>query len=290
LNLHHFLYVTARARLGLDAGRVAVASALADTAGFAGLSMRDQQGWQAVVAYYESTMARRDVLFDSGMITIDNRLALLDSASTVLGVGLDSALAEVLERAEPVYRHLWWPRHAMANARWEAGMTLLLAQHGDSLAVREARAFREPWPPKPVRVDVTAYANWAGAFTTTGPPHIIVSSTAAGNQDDQGLEILFHEVLHTMNDSLAAALVGAFRAQGTPLPRDVTHVFVFYTAGALTQREVAGHVPYAEKNGLWSRVPDFARALPVLQRAWQPYLDDKITFAEAVRRYAAAIQ
>jgi hypothetical protein len=45
---------------------------------------------------------------------------------------------------------------------------------------------------------------------------------------------------------------------------------------------------YGEKNGLWSRVPDFHRALPLLQRIWQPYLDGKTTFEEGIEEYAAA--
>jgi hypothetical protein len=135
---------------------------------------------------------------------------------------------------------------------------------------------------------VTASANWAGAYTTADPSHITVSSENSGNQEDQGLEILFHEVLHTMDDTLATALLAAFRARGKTPPRDLTHVFIFYTAGALTQRMIPGHIPYAEKNGLWVRVADFTRALPVLQRAWQPYLDGKITFADAVQRYATS--
>jgi len=288
LNLHHFLYATARAQEGLDVTRWVSASALADTAGFGALSMSDQTAWRAAVAYYESTLARRDVLFDAKMVTINNHLARLDAAPTIRSSGLDPSLVAVLERAAPVYRRLWWSRHDAANHAWEARLRPLLALYGDSVATEESRAFREPWSKAPLRVDMTVYANWAGAYTTTDPPHITVSSEDPGNQDDQGLEILFHEVLHTMDDTLASALSAAFRAQGKMLPRDPTHVFIFYTAGAMSQRMIPGHVPYAEKNGLWDRVADFRRALPVLQSSWQPYLDGKITFAEAVQRYAAS--
>lgn len=126
-------------------------------------------------------------------------------------------------------------------------MRELLAQHGDSMAAWESRVFREPWSAAPVRVDVTAYSNWAGAYTTSGPSHITVSSTSAGNQNDQGLEILFHEVLHTMDDSLRSSLVVAFRANGKAPPRDLTHTFIFYTAGALAKRAMPEHVTYGEK-------------------------------------------
>jgi hypothetical protein len=200
---------------------------------------------------------------------------------------VDAALIATLERAAPVYRRLWWPRHDSANRKWMARMRELLALHGDSMAAWESRAFRKAWSTTPVRVDVAPYTNWAGAYTTEGPPHITVSSENVAGQDDQGFEILFHEVLHTMDDSLRSALVAAFRSSGKTPPRDMTHTFIFYTAGALTQRAIPGHMTYGEKNRLWGRVPDFRRALPLLQRIWQPYLDGKATFDEAIEKYAA---
>lgn len=287
LNLHHFLYVTTRARKGLDARRPAVTSSLADTAGFGALLESDRKEWEAAVAYYDSAMASRDILFDSSMVTINNHLASADSAASLRGSGLDPSLIATLESAAPVYRRLWWLRHDAANRAWTARMQELLALHGDSMAAWESRALREPWSVAPVRVDVTAYSNWAGAYTTSGPSHITVSSKSDGNQDGQGFEILFHEVLHTMDDSLRSALSAAFCENGKTPPRDLTHTFIFYTAGALTKRAMPEHVPYGEKNGLWDRVPDFRRALPLLQRIWQPYLDGKTSFEEAVRQYAA---
>jgi len=45
VNLHHFLYVTARARTGLDATRSGVTRAMADTAGFGQLSAEQRIAW-----------------------------------------------------------------------------------------------------------------------------------------------------------------------------------------------------------------------------------------------------
>src|SRR5687767_2402944 len=65
VNLHHFLYVTARARRGLDATRTAVTNALADTAGFGALPRQARDGWQAALDHYVDALAERDVVFDS---------------------------------------------------------------------------------------------------------------------------------------------------------------------------------------------------------------------------------
>lgn len=285
VNLHHFLYATARARLGLDVGRSATVTALADTAGFGALPAADRAAWEGAVTFYDSSLARRDALFDHGMVAINNALASAESSPGLASVAVDRSLRTALERAAPVYRRLWWPRHDAANRQWIDRMTALLARHGDSMAKAEARLFRQPWSTG-IRADASAYANWAGAYTTNEPSHITIATIADANQDDQGLEILFHEVLHTMDDTLSAALVAAFRVGEKALPRDPTHPFIFFTAGVLTQRAMAAHVPYAEKNGLWVRAADFAHALPLLQRDWLPYLDGEITLEEAVARYA----
>src|SRR4051812_30548819 len=60
LNLHHFLYVSARAQKGLDATRAAVASVLSDTTGLGALPVSDQNEWRSALAYYGSALANRD--------------------------------------------------------------------------------------------------------------------------------------------------------------------------------------------------------------------------------------
>ena len=287
LNLHHFLYATARARRGLDTGRSVAARALADTVGFGALPAGDQQTWRTALAWYDSALATRDILFDPGMVDTDDRIASLDTAETAEGAGIAPALVAVLESAAPVYRRLWWPAHDSADRRWLERERPLLARYGESLTAQEQRLFRQPWPEVPLRVDVTAYANWAGAYTSVDPAHVTVSSEDPANQDDDGLEVLFHEALHTVDDTLFDALQAAFFSARKTLPRDATHPFIFYTAGELTRRAIPGHVPYAEKYGLWSRTPAFAHARPLLERSWRLYLDGSISFEEALRRYAA---
>src|SRR5215208_1311314 len=83
VNLHHFLYVTARARAGLDSTRTAVTSALRDTVGFGALSPVLRDGWNDALAYYGRAVATKDILFDSSLVAVNNRLAELESASTL---------------------------------------------------------------------------------------------------------------------------------------------------------------------------------------------------------------
>lgn len=289
VNLHHFLYTTARARRGLDT-RPAVTQSLADTTGFGALPASAKSDWEAALDYYARNVAERDILFDSALVMFGFELPHLTAERLSPAVAArDSGIGRALERAAPAYRTAWWPRHDAANRQWIAAARPLLAQHGDSMASWITRAFAVRWPDQAVLVDVSAYSNWAGAYTTDDPDHIIIASLAEGNQGSSALEMLFHEVLHTMDGPLFERFQAAARAQGKRMPRNPTHAFIFYTAGELARRAIPSHVPYAEAGGLWARSRDMGPMRPILQRHWQPWLDGKIELEEALRRIVAEL-
>jgi hypothetical protein len=289
VNLHHFLYITARARRGLDT-RVAVQQSLTDTTGFGALTAPAKSDWEAALDYYARHVAERDILFDSALVAFGFELPRLTAAQLPPAVAArDSGIARALERAAPAYRMAWWPRHDAANRQWIAAARPLLAQHGDSMASWITRAFAARWADQPVLVDVSAYSNWAGAYTTDDPDHIVIASLVEGNQGSSALEMLFHEVLHTMDRTLFERLQAEARAQGKRMPRNPTHAFIFYSAGELARRAIPSHVPYAEAGGLWARSRDMGPMLPVLQRHWQPWLDGQVELDEALRRIVAEL-
>src|ERR671932_2770716 len=63
VNLHHFLYATARARIRRDSTH----AALADTLGLGARSADERRAWDAALAYYAADLAGRDLLFDTVM-------------------------------------------------------------------------------------------------------------------------------------------------------------------------------------------------------------------------------
>lgn len=289
VNLHLFLYETARARRGLDKGRLATTLVSSDTNGFGALPAAERAAWERSVDYYMRSVADRDALFDSSMVDITNKLSELAPDAPVGTARLSSALTRALEEAAPAYRALWWPRHDAANRAWIAAVRPLLIQFGDSAAARESRAFDAPWPTRPVRVDVSAYTTWAGAYTTLPPVRIHISSVDPALRGTEGFETLFHEVLHAMDQRLFTRFDAAARAARKHLGRDPTHAFIFYTAGAVTTRLIPGHVPYAEATGLWARTHDLDGMRPLLAEYWQPWLDGRGTQEDALRRIAAAL-
>jgi hypothetical protein len=285
-DLHHMLYAQARTRLGIDSARPAVARSVRDTVGLGLRSDADRAAWELAVRYYEQNLARRDATFDSLMIDIDGRVAAAERASGLRDAGLDATLTEVLERVAPIHRALWWPAHDSANRAWVATAMPILREHGRAIATRVASVFRTDWASTPIRVDLAAYSKGGGAYTTRYPSHITMPSLDENYWGTRAIEMLFHEAMHTLDDSVDAAVRRAAVAQQKGAP-DVGHVLIFYTAGELTRQRVAGHVPYAEATGLWRRNRTWGALLPHVQTAWQPYLDRRASFEKAISELIA---
>ncbi len=289
LNLHHFLYVLGRAEAKApDAGRPAVAGAPADAArGLEALTAEQRLAWRESVAFYAAGPSKLDLIFDRRLAAAARALGAA-VGSTLDGVDIEPATRGALERAAPLYRAAWWPAHRAANQAWAAAIAALLAEHGARMVSLITGWYRSDWPADGYPVHLSAYSNWAGAYSTTGNL-LVVSSLDRDLEGSQGLEVIFHEAMHQWDDAMDAALATAARAQRTTVPDGLSHAMIFFTAGEAARRTVQGHVPYAERSGVWQR--SSGRFLPALETAWRPYLDGQGTrddaLAALVRRAAA---
>ncbi|HTM26518.1 MAG TPA: hypothetical protein VL225_15080 [Vicinamibacterales bacterium] len=280
-NLHHFLYVLGRARNGEpDSRREAVARAPEDVGGLAERPEADRQAWEEAVRFYAGGLSKQDLVFDKSLIDTTRILAEVADDSDLRGAPLDPALTETLRRAAPVYRAVWWPRQSRADAARQRDLEQQLAAHGAAAVRRLTSIYGTAWPAQPRVVNLSAYTNWAGAYSTDGGL-IVFSSTDDALVGSAGLEILLHESSHQWDDEIEGRLRRIADAHGTRVPRDLSHMLIFYTSGEVVRELISGYVPYAIKNGVWDR-GSFRGAKPILDSYWRPYLQGTGTFDEAV--------
>ena len=80
------------------------------------------------------------------------------------------------------------------------------------------------------------------------------------------------------------------------MPRDLWHALLFYTTGEVIRPAVftseqgtarSGYVPYAVREGLYKR--GWENYLRVLTDYWQPYLDGKQSFDDAIAHMVSAL-
>jgi hypothetical protein len=316
INLHHTLYHEARQL-------TSAAPAVPDKTGKSSppllktspdarptLTATEQKTWNDAVAYYAANLAAKDPLFTSELIQLKNQLGDVEDCDELSGrnrrfcdAGLLPRLAQVLESAAPVYRAHFWPDHDRANRRWIQRVSPLVIEQGVGISERLADIYDAHWPRQKIRVDVSAYANSSGAYTTVDPLRVTIASLDPRNQGTEALEVLFHEASHGIAEPVQEAIIRECRQRDKAIPRDLWHALIFYTTGEvirpiLASSDVApvsrgssipggGYTPYAVREGLYAR--GWKEYLDVLQRFWQPYLDGHATFSDAIARMVSSL-
>jgi len=268
INLHHFLYQQA----------LSENPALVD---------RNTDGTPTAeliesIEFYKQFLVSRDLLFDEGMVAAKNSLEDQENNTSLLEtVHLPESLANTLRQAAPAYRENWRMQQDRVNQEWIAKVSPLVDRFGGRLVQGMSRIYQTPWPVSAIRVDVTNFASWAGAYTTNNPTRITISSVDPANQGVAALETLFHEASHGISRKLEQAIARECASQKVVLPRkDFWHAVIFYTAGELVRRDFPDYTPYAYQNGLWKRA--WPMYVDALERDWRPYLEGKVSFDAAV--------
>jgi len=282
LNLHHFLYVLGRAEnKERDTAREAVSGAPADQErGLETLSAKEQKIWRDAVASYAAGVSKRDLVFDDPLPAITGALSRSGDSKSLTGVEVDPAIRTILHSAAPIYRKAWWKKHRDANRSWQKTIDALVDRHGAAVLAFITYAYKLPWPTTGFPVHVSAYSNWAGAYSTSGNL-LVISSQSQGLQDIYGLETVFHEAMHQWDEQVFETLREQAVKVNKFFPRGLSHSMIFFTAGEAVRRAVPGHVPYAEKFGVWQR--GLGPMKVALEEIWKPYLDGKVTREEALR-------
>ena len=279
LNLHSFLYVLGRDQNGApDRTRAVVAGAPADqNQGLTSATSADAQAWRDAVASYAGGLSKLDAVFDAGMIDVTAALSRLRESDAPPAT-LPPDVRATVERVAPIYRKTWWPAHRAANEAWLASIKPLLDRHGQTVLTFITNAYRMSWPSAGFPVNVSAYSNWAGAYSTRR--NLLVIASHPTQRGPHGLEAAFHEAMHQWDDPMDNALTRAAQEQGKRVPPQLSHAIMFYTAGEAVRRVIPGHVPLGEAAGVWDRGLKPFRAAVV--DVWKPYLDGKGSRDEAL--------
>jgi len=314
INLHHTLYHEARQRTAAaapDKSSKSSGPALhTEPDAKPTLTPAEQHQWDDAVAYYVSNYAAKDLLFSTELIQLKDQLGDFEDCDELSGrkrkfcdAGLSAKLTQVLEAAAPVYRAHLWPEHDRANRRWIMRVAPLVREQGVGLSERLADIYQARWPREKIRVDVTGYANWTGAYTTADPLRVTISSLDSRNQDAAALEVLFHEGSHGIAEPVQAAIIRECHQRDKAIPRDLWHALVFYTTGEVIRPVLGpsgatagdqdngsvpgGYTPYAVREGLYQR--GWNEYFKLLQKFWQPYLDGRASFDDAIARMVSSL-
>jgi hypothetical protein len=314
INLHHTLYHEAKLRTTAaspDKSNKTSGPTLNTTPeAKPSLTPSEKHIWDDAVTYYVTNYAARDLLFSTELIQLKDQLGDFEDCDELSGrnrkfcdAGLPTKLTQVLEAAAPVYRAHLWPEHDRANRRWIMRVAPLVQEQGVGLSERLANIYQTRWPREKIRVDLTGYANWTGAYTTADPLRVTIASLDSRNQGAAALEVLFHEGSHGIAEPVQAAIIRECRQRDKAIPRDLWHALVFYTTGEVIRPVLSsssapagdqgdsvaagGYTPYALREGLYQR--GWSDYFKLLQKFWQPYLEGSSSFDDAIARMVSSL-
>jgi hypothetical protein len=284
MNLHHTLFGAAWARRPQAGTLQALAGALPAPPD-AALSAEERAAWNGAVDYYDKELASRDLLRGKGMYEIKMALVAGDLTSEAIGKPLRAVLASAL----PVYRKHFWPSHDRINRAWIDRTVRGVRDVGPQVIERLTKLYGRPWFDETVRVDVVWVGNRQGAYATDEPTHATISSGDPGNSGWAAVEIVFHEVSHTLiagiEKQLATALGDRLREHGI-----LWHVVQFYITGYVVRAVLAArkveYTPVVEE--IFGRA--WGQYRGVVAQNWQPYVDGKVTLQQAIDGTVRALQ
>jgi hypothetical protein len=235
LNLHQFVRLAARG-----------VAAEADYS-----SPEERAQWAKGVEFY-APYAKRDLLFDQGMVDIGTALRRAEGKPNLDGITIDADLKTTLERLMPIYQKYWWPAHDRANREWIMAIQPFIDRHGAAIGQGLTRTYGVTWPNQPIPVDLTVTAGPVGGYTSLDPVQVTISASEESNRGYRGLEIVFHEASHGLGllKVLIDPLNQAAAEQKVTVPPQLWHAVLFYTAGELTRRQLAASgIDYTEYAG-----------------------------------------
>lgn len=290
INLHHFLFQWARDGAERSPQDRRPAVEVPEKAELGHLGRKERESWQRAVDFYRERLIAKKLLFDRDLIALRDQLATIACSPAGPEI-LDPEVRAVLVDAMPVYRRHWLPQHDAANRAWVQEQMEKLERFEAHLAERLATAYGGEWPPGRIRVDVVAYANWAGSYTTNHPDHITVAGPSY--EGLAGVEILFHEASHAsfFEQRLLGQIAAAFIPIGLEPPSRLFHAIQFATPAEilrslLSDEERKGFRSVADQ--VYARNP-FSEQYGVVLEYWRPFLDGKTTRLKALYQIATEL-
>ena len=266
---------------------------VAERSALASWTEQDQKVWRAAVTHYSQHVVARYLTFNSQLHRLKTSLC---EASGELPPDLPYDVTASLMSTMPIYRRAFWADHDRQNRLWIGDVAPKLRRHEVKAGERLARAMGGHWPKGRLRADACYYANWAGAYTSQSPDHVVTASSDKDTMGWSSFELMLHEPCHTAALGARFGLIvrGAFNVHGVKEPERLWHALIFYTAGELTrdvlvEEKVEGFRSYAEAGEFWKKGAWQGHNV-IFDAHWRPFLRGEIGQKEALARIATAMR
>jgi hypothetical protein len=289
LNAHVFLYGKANAcKFGKKPADSLALYSFADKR--EALSKKEIAELNEIVAFYKDSLLSHDILFDSLMREISDVLVTENGLKHNYKTKWQNLAAKNLKKFIPYFDKYYWAGIDSTNKAWLDANKGEIARLEESVVPELEKIYQTKLPAgAKLRIDLTCYATWAGAFSyKDGYCHVIFSSVHPSNQGNLAAEVTFHETSHFLVDKLNAQIAAAV-PKGVEVKQgfNLWHNIIFYTTGYVLQKKYAAEgktfVPYYEQMKFADRFPDFKLSVEACKLYWNPFMETKFQSSQRDR-------
>ena len=286
INQHHFLYANADSAEGGNWDDGFTEGELEE------LSSAEKDILKEGIVFYRDSVISYNLLFNRGLYNLKRRLIDFDQDDDFAIENFSDELVLHLNRVKPVYEKYFWEKHDQSNREIVTRNLEFINRYENQIFDRIATLAQQPWKKEKVRVDVTYYANWAGAYTSTQPEtHVVITSRSRGQKaEGDWLELLFHEPSHSIISrseyKVAAVISEVSENLGLNPPRNLWHSLLFYFSGLAVQEALEDEGIEYELYMIRNDV--FGNHHEVIFEHMPAYVRGETTFEEALERLISA--
>lgn len=284
INQHHFLYANADSAEGgnWDDGF--------NEGELEGLSSDEKDILKEGITFYRDSVISYNLLFNRGLFNLKRKLIDFGQNDDFAIENFSDDLVLHLNRVKPVYEKYFWEKHDLSNREIVTRNLEFINRYENQIFDRIATLAQQSWKDEKVRVDVSYYANWAGAYTSTQPEtHVVITSQGRGIEGDW-LELLFHEPSHSIISGseykVAEAISEAAENLELNPPRNLWHSLLFYFSGIAVQEALEDEEIEYELYMIRNDV--FGNHHEVIFEHMPGYVNGETTLEEALKKLITA--
>lgn len=257
---------------------------------YASLNAKEALELNGIMLYYRDSLAKKDLLFDNSMSEFSDYLSDDGRSKIKLKLKWQADALEALKKFQPYFTKLYWAGIDSTNKAWLAAYKDQLIKLETTVVPELEKIYQTKLPSQKIRIDLTCYATFAGAYSFKNSfEHIIYSSASKSNQAELATEVVFHEASHFLVDKVNDQIFLLVKDnKDSKKCSNVWHNIMFYTTGYVLEKQYKlqwkKFDPYYVQMKFSEKFPDFKITLDGCNLYWNQYIEGKLKLNEALKK------
>ena len=234
VNLHHYLYEQAR-KGPRDYEQLSQEKKI-----FTEIPASELKLITEAVLYYANNITQHHLIFTDSLYKFKCWLAEQDQSKPLSGNNYSGIYLQ-LNKTYDVYKKHIWGLHRQLNDDALKKIVTIIDTIEETVFSKLEKLSNEKWPTSKINVDVTCYAGWAGAYTSSDPITVTQSFFDSRGTGLYAVETVFHESSHLIYGSrywLGKQLAVEASSQNKKIDRNFWHAVLFYITGKVVQEKL----------------------------------------------------